>query len=694
MGLFPPVGRRSLHKVSATLVAAGLAIFLFSSVLIIFSVNRIQKQDALKEAEEKALLILDRNLAIHAYINRQVKPPLFLLTAPVRPPEFFDPRWMSSTYAVREIDRIAGKQAPLDYYYKESAVNARTAANEADEVERAFIGELNRDPSLQRRSQVRDIGGNPFFEVMIRGEVMEEGCLGCHSEPSKAPGNLVAVYGSQRSFHRKAGEVLDAISIRIPLANAYARANLVAARLSLLLLAITALSLLAFHHLNGRLLLRPLSDIRDRMLAVAGKEKPIGETIPLPPGRELAEVADAFNSMSTALGAAMTGLEEKVLERTSALEKSNAELAKAHSFRVAIEESIAVGIVLISPDRRIRYANPAFCRMTGLAPVELIDAAPPFPYWPPEDAAVNRAAFDRLLAGGAGAPFIELRYMRKNGERFYALVQNSRLFAGETEEGWISVFVETTELRKAQEELARSRNLESVGLLAGGMSHDINNLLTAVMGNLSLARMLADSPDRAREKLQDAEKVSLQIRDLVARLMGLARGSALERARCAMGRLLEAAAQGAGLPARITLSWRIDPALWPVEANTRLLRQAFINLFVNSADAMPEGGELFIAAANHVQDGTRPETAPVAPGRYVRVELRDRGRGIPPGDLERIFDPYFTTKKTPAIRGVGLGLPAANSIVRQHGGFITVDSRVGEGTTVVVFLPAAPGAGA
>lgn len=174
-------------KLKVRLNLATFTLLTIVSILMVFAANNVQKQYALSVAEKKSLILLQHNLAIHSYINNQLKPRIFALTEKDRDSDFFDPTWMSSTYAVREIDKIYGKDSSYRYYYKEAAINARSPQNEADAFERDFIERLNKDQKLQKISGVRDLGGKPYFYTLIRGESMERGCMRCHSTHDKAP---------------------------------------------------------------------------------------------------------------------------------------------------------------------------------------------------------------------------------------------------------------------------------------------------------------------------------------------------------------------------------------------------------------------------------------------------------------------------------------------------------------------------
>ncbi|MBU5612133.1 Tll0287-like domain-containing protein [Geomonas azotofigens] len=322
-----------------------LVSYLVVAVAIVLTVNHQQRDAALAEAQEKARLILDSKLAIHSYFSKQLKPKLFEFTDRYRSAQYFDPVWMSSTYAVREIEQYNKAFSKNDYYYKECAINARSPLNEADEVERAFLEELKKDPAMDARSGIRGIGGRPFFVVMRRGESMEKDCLRCHSAPDRAPADLVREYGPLRSFNRHEGELVSAVSIRIPLEQAYASANRLSFHLSVLLLAILGgASMLQFLLMDG-MLLNPLVLLRDRTDAILRDESRLGQDIPqLSRARELVELTGTFNDLSRHLRAEREGLVGQVRQRTSELQELNQTLEQDVAERKAIQAELAAKV--------------------------------------------------------------------------------------------------------------------------------------------------------------------------------------------------------------------------------------------------------------------------------------------------------------------------------------------------------------
>lgn len=288
-------------KISTRLFLALGFCFLVAGIIMIYIVNRQMKDHALHEAENVAQQILDRNFANHSYFSQKLKPRLFKATQSIGRNDYFDPVWMSSTYAVREIEKFFKSINSSEYYYKECAINARNPENESDDYERAFLKKLNADPGLILHSDVRKIDGRPFLVVLRRGEVIEESCMRCHSTPDKAPADLVRTYGPDRSFNRRIGEIVSAISIRVPLSVAYREVNRLSVSLSVFLVALLSTLFLILFWINNRFIFKPLSVIREKALQISSDEEYLGEEIPLPSGKELHELTSAFNSMSRVL---------------------------------------------------------------------------------------------------------------------------------------------------------------------------------------------------------------------------------------------------------------------------------------------------------------------------------------------------------------------------------------------------------
>ncbi len=248
--------------------------------------------------------------------------------------------------------------------------------------------------------------------------------------------------------------------------------------------------------------------------------------------------------------------------------------------------------------------------------------------------------------------------------------------------GVVLVFRDETSARKMEAEMVKMQRLESIGVLAGGIAHDFNNYLTAIEGNIALAKMKLGSVDKAVvERLSDAEKASVMARSLTKQLLVFSKGGEPVKKISDVGRLLADSLRITLAGSNVDHRLEIDPDLCPVEVDEGQIAQVFNNIILNAKDAMPGGGTIEVSAKN--VDLELNEVRSCASGEYVRITITDHGTGIPAPDLERIFDPYYTTKKS----GRGLGLAIVHSIMARHDGAIQVRSEVGKGTTFDLLLP-------
>jgi CheY-like chemotaxis protein len=237
----------------------------------------------------------------------------------------------------------------------------------------------------------------------------------------------------------------------------------------------------------------------------------------------------------------------------------------------------------------------------------------------------------------------------------------------------------------------RAQRMESIGTLAGGIAHDLNNVLAPIM--MSIERLRLDTGDAARRnRILDTIQVSSRRgADLVKQVLSFSRGLDGERVTVRLRHLVDEL-QGIireTFPRNITSVAEVSDRIWPVTGDPTQLHQVLLNLAVNARDAMPNGGTLTFTASNLTLDDHYAGMTPEAKaGTYVLLDVTDTGEGMPPEVRERIFEPFFTTKELG--KGTGLGLATVHTIVKSHGGFLTVESAVGRGTTFKIYLPADP----
>jgi signal transduction histidine kinase/CheY-like chemotaxis protein len=282
----------------------------------------------------------------------------------------------------------------------------------------------------------------------------------------------------------------------------------------------------------------------------------------------------------------------------------------------------------------------------------------------------------------------EKEFVCKDGSRV-SIIIGAALFEDTKEEG-VAFVLDLTDRKKMEQQFLRAQRMESIGTLAGGIAHDLNNVLSPILMSIELLKDMAQ--DELGLKLLETLKGSAQRgADLVKQVLSFARGVECERLVVnpihVMRDLMKVMRDT--FPKSIEARFTPERNLWTVTGDPTQLHQVFLNLCVNARDAMPKGGNINIGMENIVLDETYAAMNPgAAPGSYVMVKVEDNGGGIPPAIRERIFEPFFTTKEMG--KGTGLGLSTTLAIVKSHGGFINLYSEVGQGTKFKIYLPANP----
>ncbi|HSV98175.1 MAG TPA: PAS domain S-box protein [Spirochaetota bacterium] len=277
-------------------------------------------------------------------------------------------------------------------------------------------------------------------------------------------------------------------------------------------------------------------------------------------------------------------------------------------------------------------------------------------------------------------------HLKKNGVVFPVEVSGGIFTLNQREIG-IAMIRDITRRRQLEEELLRTQKFEAIGILAGGIAHDFNNLLTAISGNVALGKMIANPEDELYENLLEIEKAATLAKDLSFQLLHFGRLSKPLIDTVSLEEILRYSAEKLFVPDNVSIAIDIAEGLWPAKIDPGQIQRVIGHILMNAVEAMPTGGEALVIAENITIDAGHQ--IPVRPGRYIRISISDRGIGIPPENVTRVFDPYFTTKTTYSEKGMGLGLSLSYSIVKRHHGHIVIDSTVNAGTTVVLYLPAA-----
>jgi PAS domain S-box-containing protein len=335
-------------------------------------------------------------------------------------------------------------------------------------------------------------------------------------------------------------------------------------------------------------------------------------------------------------------------------------------------------------------SNPAWRAVLGWSEEEVASMSI-FELLHPDDVEHTRAGFELTLVGQPAIRFAN-RYRCKDGSyrwiSWVGIKEDDFVYC--TGRDITAERAAEAELSAAQEALRQSQKMEAIGQLTGGIAHDFNNLLTGILGSLALVRrrMAANRPDDIPRFMEAASTSALRAAALTHRLLAFARRQSLDSRPNDINRLVESMEDllDRTLGERIELRFIFAPNHWTAFTDANQLENALLNLAINARDAMPEGGRLTIETANiHLDEAYSSLYEDVQPGDYVVVSVSDTGFGMPPEVLAKAIDPFFTTK--PIGEGTGLGLSVIYGFAKQNRGHLSIDSELGHGTTVKLYLP-------
>ncbi len=347
--------------------------------------------------------------------------------------------------------------------------------------------------------------------------------------------------------------------------------------------------------------------------------------------------------------------------------------------------SSADAIVIYDIEGKTRYVSPAFTRIFGWTLEEMEGKR--IPFLPESEKEPTMAIIRELVDHGTPCHGFETKRLTKDGRLLDVSISASRYDDHEANPaGMLVILRDISEKKALESQFYEAQKMESIGTLAGGVAHDFNNLLMAIQGNVSLLLLDKDPGHPDQKRLHNIEEHVQRGAYLTRQLLGFARGGKYEIRPTDMN---EISRRSADLFARMKKEIKVhltsQKDIWTIEADQGQMEQVLMNLYVNAGHAMPDGGNLFIAAQNVAMADDQATSLSLRPGQYVKISVTDTGMGMDEEILHRIFDPFFTTREVG--QGTGLGLASVYGIIKNHGGSITVRSAKGKGTTFDIYLP-------
>lgn len=535
----------------------------------------------------------------------------------------------------REISELAAKS--VHYRYHITSLRLMNPNNQPDDWERDSLEQFERGET--ESVQITQMDGQRVYRLM-RPLMVESGCLQCHRQQGYV-----------------GGEVRGGISVSLPYEEVAQHLTGNRVKMTALGLAIIATFCFLFYFVIWRLV--------THLFSISG---------------ELEVQKKQLEDLNAEL-------DQKVTERTADLQDSE------QRFRSTFEQA-PVGISHIGLGGRFLRVNRQFCEIVGYAETQLLDLH--FQDVSPEIGGVTGiGAWDELLLGDKETFCLERRYRRGDHSEAWGKLTISlvRKESGEPRY-YICVVEDITERRNLERQLQHSQKMEAVGTLAGGIAHDFNNILTPILGYTQMLMEESHPGEKQFSSLQAVFNAAIRAQDLIRQILTFSRRNDAEKQPLNIALIIKEVIKllRSSLPATVTVRQQLTNEPCIVSANPTQIHQIMMNLCTNAFQAMREGsGVLTIHLATQELGPTDLPAAAMPPGRYVVLSISDSGCGMEQHTMERMYEPYFTTKAKG--EGTGLGLALVHGIVDDLGGLITAESIKGEGTTFTIYLPLAEGAG-
>ncbi len=621
----------------------------FSAISLFF--YYFVKQQYLEETYKKTELLLSYIQATEQYVRDELRPKMFH----VLPKDEFIREAMSTTFVARGITDRFVKKFP-EFIYRRVAVDPRNPESIANEQERELIDKVSKDPKADYdwKGLVKREGKRYF--VHQRPVVMEAQCLLCHGNPAHAPKSLLDIYGRDHGFYRKIGDVVGVESVAIPVDEAFYQINRLALSILLLGLLGMAATFLIINYFHYVVLVKPLRKVSGFFKSVVAGEKGLDAKFFEAKGDdEISEVVGSFNQM------------------IAHLKRSQDELASSELKYRRIFEGSKDAILLIDCEGAIRDVNHSGIELWGYgSEKEFMNNVSLDRFFITEEMLhdfITRIEKDRFVKG------YEAVLRKKDGDEMNVLITATlRKDAKNQVCGYECIVKDMTERKRMEARIREADKLASIGQLAAGVAHEINNPLSIVLGYTKL--LMKDGKENLNEDLRMIHNNAQACKKIVEDLLNFSRQKKPQYTEADIRHTLESVisvVENQFSRTAVTIKREYDPSIPLVAMDVDKMRQVYMNLLINAYQAMNSDGDIRVSTR---YDRAKGE---------VLTFFSDHGCGIPKKIQSRIFEPFFTTKEPG--KGTGLGLAVSYGIVKEHGGDLSFESEEGRGTTFKVRLP-------
>ncbi len=590
--------------------------------------------------------------ATRTYIKDKARPVLTKLL----PAGSFIPEAMSTSFVGREIMSIFHKRFP-EFLYKRAAGNPRNSINQADEFEMNMLRWFTEHPKSNQWSGMIKKGARSYYVKMMAIKA-ETGCLTCHGAFQDAPKALKDIYGSKGGYGYKVGDIVAADSIYIPVDVAFSRIRRIAWSV-FIIAGISLLSLFGlFYLLFNRTIIADLKGMLSAFRGISGKDIQTQKDNPVESADEVEQLKEEFENAAINL--------RQTHDRLKASESKYRRLFEASQDTIFICDMEA----------RIVEINEAGIKLFGFKDLPEALSIESFKtlFW---DAGDWISIFETIQEKGFVKDH-EVNMKDNSGNLMYVLI-TANMWVDEQDRscGFEGTLRDITEKTRFEKQLVQTEKLASIGQLAAGVAHEINNPIEVIKCYSNLIEKGVKQDSQTLKDIRIIKKHTEQCRSVIDSLLNFARNSDSRKEKTDIHACIEEIMymmEPQMLKEKIVVNRRFEKDIPLLIADVQKMKQVFMNLLMNARQAMQEGGELTVRTALQKKN------------KVVVIEVEDTGCGISERNIDRIFDPFFTTKA--AGKGTGLGLAVIYGIVKQHGGEIEVKSSPGKGSTFTILISA------
>jgi two-component system NtrC family sensor kinase len=637
---------------SSTKFKVGIGIIVFTAIgtMSLFFYGYV-KALYIEEAFKKTDIVLGHIDATIGYVQNELRPKML----GVLPKSEFLDEAMSTSFMNKGIMSRFSARFP-GYVYRRVAIDPVNPVNKADGFETKFIREFAANPTGKIEWQGLVSKDGKRYLIHVKGIVMQKECLACHGSPAATPRSIIRQYGATHGHNWKLGDVIGLESIAIPVDATFSRIQQVA--LSVFCGSLTGMILLSFilNYLYYIVSQRPLEEAGAFFRSIVSGERGLDAVFKVKGQDEISELAESFNHLLAHLRQSQQDLRASALKYRGIFEGSKDAIAVTDFDGLVVDVNRS-GMDLLGlnhEDGEIGSLRIGDFFATGKLHEEFVD----------------------ILEEKGFVKEYETRFKRKDGGDIDVLITATRREAKDgTEGGYDCIIRNITQRKKMELQLQQADRLASIGQLAAGVAHEINNPLSVVLGYAKLLK--EDTTDSSvQEDLGIIYNNAAVCKKIVEDLLNFSRQTKLCREKTDIREIMESAVQSVenSFPeGRFSILRSFDPMLPPAAIDTGKIRQVCMNLLMNACQAMDTGGTLTISTESDAEHG----------GFFIVCS--DTGTGIPSDIQGRIFDPFFTTKEPG--QGTGLGLTVSYGIIKEHKGSITFETKNGCGTTFRVWLP-------